>query len=261
MIHVKKRWTKEETNFLIDNYPSKGASYCAKHLGYKYTKVCGKIQSMGLKKNKNIDMGMFLNIEDSNLVYLLGLLWADGTMYNSTVVLECVIEDADVFEGYFKKICKYKSYIRNRGHRTQKSLNIGSSDLFRFLVEHDYDKKSYISPNKILSKIPDNLKYYFYRGILDGDGCFYYNKKAYLSQFSISGSYEQDWGYMVNLCDILGIKKYRIDKHSNKKGVGSMFRIVNKKEISIIGNYIYHNYDNDNIGLPRKYDKFLEIVS
>lgn len=176
MIHVKKRWTKEETNFLIDNYPSKGASYCAKHLGYKYTKVCGKIQSMGLKKNKNIDMGMFLNIEDSNLVYLLGLLWADGTMYNSTVVLECVIEDADVFEGYFKKICKYKSYIRNRGHRTQKSLNIGSSDLFRFLVEHDYDKKSYISPNKILSKIPDNLKYYFYRGILDGDGCFYYSE-------------------------------------------------------------------------------------
>ena len=39
---------------------------------------------------------------------------------------------------------------------------------------------------------------------------------------------------------------------------GSQIRITNKKGIKLFGNYIYQNYDD--IGLSRKYKKYLEIT-
>jgi len=48
--------------------------------------------------------------------------------------------------------------------------------LYEFLVDNDYKLKSYNSADKILSKIPNSLHHYFFRGLIDGDGCFYLNK-------------------------------------------------------------------------------------
>jgi len=124
----------------------------------------------------------------------------------------------------------------------------------KFLIENDYDKKSFISPFKILSKIPDNLHQHFYRGYSDGDGCFYINNHNY--QYIISGDFKQEWSLIETLFKKLNIK-YTIKYITNKKGNSSLIRITNKNDVDVFGNYIYSEYDN--IGLKRKYIKFKEI--
>ena len=48
---------------------------------------------------------------------------------------------------------------------------------------------------------------------------------------------------------------------NNKVNKFSIIRITNRKGIKILGDYIYQNYENDKIGLQRKYDKFVKIKS
>ncbi len=155
----------------------------------------------------------------------------------------------------------YKKFTN--GWQPTTKLMTNNKRIYNFLKKHDYHLKSYMSPDKILSKIPKELKYYFYRGLIDGDGCFYINIKNKLYQFSITSSYEQDWGFMINLCNELDIKYNiklidRINKRTGKENKSSQFRITNKKGIKKIGEYIYQDYDN--IGLKRKYDKYLNII-
>jgi len=149
---------------------------------------------------------------------------------------------------------------------------INNRPLYKFLVEHDYKIKSGASACKILSKIPDELKHYFYRGVSDGDGRFYHyknskkNKKNVLNQFSIASCFIQDWTYMKNLFDSLELnfsikKDSGINKKTNKLNSSSQIRISNKQSIINFGNYLYHGYENYQLGFPRKYQKFQDIVN
>ena len=104
------------------------------------------------------------------------------------------------------------------------------------------------------------MKHYFFLGLIDGDGCFYINKKQYTYQFILSSTYDQDWSYMINLCEKLNISKYRIDHKKNKNNQSSSFRICRKNDIKILGYYIYQNFFLDQIGLKRKNEKFNEII-
>jgi hypothetical protein len=132
-----------------------------------------------------------------------------------------------------------------------------------FLIENDYDKKSYTSANKILSKIPNEIKHYWFRGLIDGDGCFYHytpKKGSTLRQFVLTSTYEQDWTYFENLCKELEIK-YTIKRIKNIKSASSVIRITNKKGIKKLGEYIYQNFKKDSIGLIRKFNKFKLITN
>ncbi len=145
-----------------------------------------------------------------------------------------------------------------RGWKTAKYLIGSNKEIYNFLIEHNYDKKSYISADKILSKIPDDLKHYFFRGLIDGDGSFYF--KDYTRQFAITSSYDQDWTYFERLCENLGIK-YNIkriinfNKKTKKENKSSVLRILGK-EIIKLGEYIYNG---DDFGLSRKINKYKQI--
>ena len=116
-----------------------------------------------------------------------------------------------------------------------------------------------VSPTKILSKVPDELKSYFFLGFSDGDGCFYTNPNGFCKQYAISGSYEQSWVDFENLMGMKGCN-YTIKKTINKNGnKSSCLRFTNKKSLLSFGEYIYKTIELDNIGLQRKYKKFLEI--
>lgn len=77
----------------------------------------------------------------------------------------------------------------------------------------------------------------------------------------ITSTYEQDWSYMVNLCEKLNIK-YNIERRIRNTGnKHSDFRITRLEDIKIIGDYLYSSFENDNIGFPRKYNKYKEIIT
>ena len=97
-------------------------------------------------------------------------------------------------------------------------------------------------------------------GIIDGDGSYYLNEKYGLRHFEISSTYEQDWKYLKDVCENLNIKYKislisKINKKSNKLNKSSSFRIIGK-EILKLGVYLY---DEEIIGLVRKYNKFNQI--
>jgi hypothetical protein len=101
---------------------------------------------------------------------------------------------------------------------------------------------------------------YFLRGVIDGDGCFYINKKTNQTQFSLAGSYNQNWNYFTDILNSLNIK-YNIKKSKIKKEgkihKSSVVRITKRNDIVKLGDFVYVNYEMDKMGLKRKYDKYI----
>jgi len=208
-------------------------------------------------KNK-VSYENFLNIKTKYHAYILGFLWADGYVRKPYSIETTInIEDLVDIEKVFNKTGDWNIYTQKRfDKRTNKnyySATIQTSNkiIVDFLINCDYDKKSKNSPTKILSKIPNELKSYFFRGYSDGDGCFYINNTNH--QYIITSTYEQNWNFIETLFIELKIS-YNIISQSLIKSKYSQIRITNKNDIDIFGNYIYYNCDNyDNYGLTRKY--------
>ena len=144
----------------------------------------------------------------------------------------------------------------------QNTIRVSTNNkrIYEILYNFDFSNKSKMSPNKLLSNIPIELHNYFYLGIIDGDGCFYYKKlkNSITRQFSIASTYEQDWYYLEKLFNSLNIK-FSIGRYRKKDGSSySIIRVTNKEGIHKIGNFIYK--DIENIGLLRKYEKYLQLI-
>ncbi len=251
-------WNEEKISFIKEHFPTKGSRFCANELGFEIRQIRSKVQYLGLKKLPPIMMEDFISIIKPEVSYFLGFLWADGCVYNNKITVECKKEDIEVIEETFDSVARWNKYVRNRGYSDVKILDLSSKELKDFLIENDYKKKSGVSPDKILNKIPTELRHYFHRGYLDGDGGFYFNPELYLRNINFSSVYDQDWGFLENLCIKLGITTYSISRRESKNGnKQSSFRITNKKSIKIFGDYIY---DGKSFGLERKKQKFLEMV-
>jgi hypothetical protein len=208
-----------------------------------------------MKNDINID------INCKYFCYVLGILWADGYIYSKNrtknrVEIALLYDDLIDIEYIFNNVGiwkKYKIIRKNSKHKPQLKFRVTDESLYNFLKENDYDIKSMKSPNKIIEKIPENNRKYFFKGIFDGDGCFYYKNNT--RQCSITSNYEQDWEYITNLFDNLNCR-YSIYKQISKSGKRSNIRITSK-DIIKFGNYLYD--DKEILGLKRKFIKFIEI--
>jgi hypothetical protein len=213
---------------------------------------------MGFKFSKKIKYDMFIKNYTPESVYILGLLWADGTVNKKTngFSLECVKEDTDYFYPLFQTTGEYGLYTRERpGRQIQKTIVGCSLELSRFLKENDYTKKSLVSPDKILLNIPEELKQYFFLGWSDGDGNFYFQENK-ICQYTMSGTYNQNWNALSRICEKLNIN-YRTDKFITKLNYKySSFRICKINDVIKFGNYLYKD---TKIGLRRKIDYFNRI--
>ena len=259
----KHKWTEDEINFLTKHYPLTDRYHCSDVLGIPVEQIVYKIRVLNLKKEKTLNYSEFKNISNSYVAYILGFMWADGHVTNDGRHFNVggVKEDIDEIESLFFKLGNWGKSIQDRsknGWKTAVYLIGSNKEIYNFLIENDYNKKSKISADKILTKIPDDLKCYFFRGLIDGDGSFYY--KDYTRQFALTSSYEQDWGYFEKLCRELGViykirRVTNINKKTNKENKSSVIRILGK-EIIKIGEYIYQG---DEFGLSRKLIKYKQI--
>jgi hypothetical protein len=274
---MKNKWTQDEINFLIENYPSYGKEYCAKKLNREGSSIFKKASRLKLKvisdvrlannikaqvkfqnerpnNDFNINIEQFLNIQKPEVAYILGFLWADGYIIRNEIRLEIVKDDLDHIKPILESIGTWTYSYRDRNRNGVKTKTSGRAvtsnrKLKEFLACHDYDKKSYISADKILSKIPNELKHYFFRGFVDGDGNIYPPKK----RITLAGSLKQDWSFISKICDELKIK-HNIYRNSNKS-TNSVVEINGINGV-IFGNYIFKGNE---FGLKRKSDKFNKI--
>jgi len=206
---------------------------------------------------------IFIEI-DAIKSYILGFIYADGHVCKNGNEISIMIGEKD-FENIKDIIIKTGKWSIKKRIRLLKQTNKKYvSGCFRyhskqtnlFLTKNDYREKSYLSPFKILNKIPKELHNNFFRGYIDGDGSFsFYGKKS--CKFNICSSIGQDWSCMVDLLKKLHIDVYKVYKYKRKNGNSSLLSISNKWDIIKLGEYLYK--DSEEIRLERKYEKYLEI--
>lgn len=264
---MRKQFTEEEIRFLIDNYPLNGIDYCATILNRSRDTIKTKSYSLGLSLAKKINIECFKNIKSKEAAYILGLLWADGhvTFANNKTKTPIVKhtskpDDNSIFIKILNVCGNWNSFTtKNVGSyaKTPKLITVNwvSSRVFgEFLIENDYRNKI-ASPNKILSLIPNNLKYYWFRGFFDGDGSVTIEKNKHHSA-CFTGHELQDWTFIIKLFNDLNIEKYKHRIVKSRDGKSSQIRISNKLDLLKLEDYLYLNYEIDGVGLCRKRNQF-----
>lgn len=276
----------DKVEFLKENYSKLGLEACVKILNesegaikwqtskYKLKvnpEVRSKLSQAGHKKRKlkevndyKVNADLFMSNFTAESSYLLGLIWADGYLFSSSVnskgiKIECKSDDINCILSVFNSTGKWNQYFRERiGRSHQTIMHTTNNILYNFLKDYDFCEKSIKSPDKILSIIPMEYKKYFFRGWIDGDGCFYQHK--HMRQFVIAGSYEQNWTAFENLCKKLSIN-FTLSRKLSKNGNSSIIRFGGRESICKLHNYVYSNFINDKIGLTRKYEKSLKCFN
>lgn len=228
----------------------------------------------------NTNIREFVELITPSISYSLGFLWGDGHLmtykmknhniyypYFSTHSKDWqeIYNTISLFNGkggwkirnIKPSLCVDKRYIIHKNNEG-KSAILYDKKIGELLFLLDYTYKSTKSPSKVLDIIPKELHHYFWRGLIDADGCFYINNKS-ANYFSICSSINQDWSCAINMFKELNIKRYKINIIDTEYSKSSTLTIRNSEEIKILGNYIYKGMEDDNIGLRRKYDKFLII--
>ena len=199
-------------------------------------------------------------------VYLLGFLWADGWIHNKgythSVGMSLIKDDFILIEPLLRQFGVKSFHERQRSQngksfgRVSKNCLIQSKSIVDFLLENDYDKKSGCAPTKILSLIPNELRLYFWRGYLDGDGCI--SCRGTKREIAFWSTIEQDWSELIDVISDLGIQ-YQIYTYLRKNGAhkSSVLRMGRLDDLVKFGDYIYGEYDG--IGLRRKHERYLEL--
>lgn len=262
-----KRYTKEEKDWLIENYGLMGSHYCAKYLNRPLSSIRQTANTLGCKvsiKKRNelhsktlitkfesgVKSEIFKKIEKSEAAYVLGLLWADGWITNKnsySVNIKLISEDFNEIKWIFYKLGKWKEYNYNpKQRKATTQLRVSGKEITDYLVSLGYSEKEK-SAQKVIETIPINLRHYWWRGFFDGDG---YLSVSKCKRMGFSGPINQDWSFVP--------KNFKITKyiHPIKGHKSSKAMLYNKEDILNFANYIYNNAKNDRIYLPRKYKKF-----
>lgn len=212
-------------------------------------------------RRSKVDFNYLINPTSKFSAYILGFIWGDGYINWKTqrVSIEIVKTDFDEISSFID-LSNWLTYTRNRkGRKEQIYSCISDTKIIEFLKSNGFENKSGKCPSKIINFFDKQVLHYWFRGYSDSDGCFYINHKNYLRQYSLASTYDQDWSVIKTLCNNLDIQNYQIQQRLTKNGNSSCFRISKAKEIFKFGNFIYQDYNN--LGLERKYNKYLEIIN
>jgi len=257
---MNKKWNDGDIKWLHINYNKLGPKYAASILNKSYISIINKAHKLKLKyeRNNNIKSHLFTTDFCKESVYLLGYMFADGYVSKSKkgyeIAFHCDKSDIDNIIDIFNYTGKWN--ILNRKDNIHTLVRCYDSNLGQFLLETDYHVKSLSSANKILSHIPIDLIRFFFLGLIDGDGCWYYSNNN--RQFIITGHMNHNWNYLFDLYSLLNIE-YHYKQNETKTGNNSQIRIFKKSELKKFINFIWPNKIYE-LGLSRKYDKAMQIL-
>ena len=263
-------WSNREIKILKKLYPKLGSAPLVKYLKRSRQSIIMRAHMLGVKVNDDFmsnenreNVSHFIKIESPFIAYMLGFLWADGTVAKKTFNIKFGIVNLDfndIKERWLKTAKKWRYRIdksKNPNHNDVAIVELNNYQLWTFLKENDYLIKSGASACKILSKIPNNLKHYWWRGYFDGDGSISLSKQSRAATVNIVSVIYQDWTFYRKLCKQLDIK-YTIFKRNTPNCKSSAVYFNKKEHIDKFRNYIYKG---SKFGLYRKYKKFLEHIS
>lgn len=197
----------------------------------------------------------FFNNWSPEMAYVLGLIITDGCI-SKTGTVSLSMNDKELLEKVKKAM---GSTHKIESSKYQKNLYI-----FHFAREklvEDLHKFGIFPRKSLIVKFPDVPKDFltdFIRGIFDGDGSVYFNKRSAkfpLKAKFVSGSQAFIEGLQRAL-EGLGMPKRTIYKQKTKNGWTYMFVYGHKNSIKLF-DILYKNAQNG-LFLERKHKRFLE---
>lgn len=215
------------------------------------------IQSEGIKvknpvgKISHCNEDYFEQIDTPNKAYLLGFITADGavTGRKNTTCLSVEVKDNDIDIIYFfqKEInpnatitsCHYDKKTNSRISFNSKKL---CNDLQKYGIVQNKSKIIEKVPTEL---IPKNLLCYYFRGLIDGDGCIH--KDGTVSIYS--GNRQFIESVQNILVQEINVKKLRI-----YQGTSYFISWGSKEDKQKLFNYLYSNLEAT-FYYKRKYER------
>lgn len=216
----------------------------------KYLKSNGvKIERLPHKKKINKNIFEVINTEEK--AYWLGFLYADGYVGLTDNRVELTLQLSDVnhiekFKTFLNSDCKistnsYRSRLSIKDEKIKKDLiNLGCTPQKSLILKFPTD-----------DKVPKELIRHFIRGYFDGDGSLCVTEKT--KSIDILGTY--DFLYQLCLESNITTSKIYVSKSKSNK----VFRIVLGSRLDLY-NFSKYIYDDCNIYLDRKYEKFKKLM-
>lgn len=246
---MKSIFSKEQNDYLRENYNKKSYKEIAETLGFTERQIRGRINNMGLSKIRKFDKLYFERIDSREKAYWLGFIYADGYIVHNlkTATYELGIEINSQDDYLLKRLAYNLGNVHNVEYKHNYKTFNGYNYETDSCVLRIYSKqicesliKLSVVPNKTNSNIfPKNSDYFFdfLRGFLDGDGCIYVDKNNHI-MINFTNSNEEFLSYIKNeVNNLIGISG-SIYKENDKK-----YRLVyfRQDDIKILLDKIYED--------------------
>lgn len=213
-------------------------------------------ESSRIRFNITIKEDVFDNFTEESL-YWIGFISADGTVYKNRLSLGLSKKDK-------LHVDKFASFLGTNNKKFETKKNMHGKEFFTYGISVSSKKlinrlnELNITANKTFSLDPNkelkNSKYYW-RGIIDGDGCITIcnTKRGIYPQISLVGSYK----VIEKFIDFVNSQIINISNKPRKKGNVYTTSMTHNKAYKII-EYLY---ENSNIYLERKKERAEEILN
>lgn len=265
---VKKRWTKEEEDFLRKNSKTMSYQELADSLGRTKDGVSKRVRSLNLEiKNTfnkyEYNINYFSKIDTEEKAYWVGFIAADG----------CLLERGRLKIGLqasdSSHLTKFNNALdSNKEVKITTSKKDGKSYPSALLVFDSVNlvedlKKINIFPMKTydmkLPKISEELMPHYLRGLFDGDGSFYVGNRKDRDRkvFSIE-LIGYNSPFMTEIQDFLKQQGINMNWYLKRESTAKL-SISNKKDCLNLINYLYCGFKTEVVCLERKREKALEI--
>lgn len=250
---VKEKIIKEYTEDKYATFTSLGRKYNIHDQTIsRWIKETGIETKQGSGCISHCNEDYFKKIDNPNKAYLLGFITADGAITGKKETSTCCsIEvkdsDRDVIIFAQKEInplatiteCHYQ-------HKNNARISFNSKKLCKDLQKYGIVRnKSLILKEIPKGLIPKHLLPYYFRGLIDGDGCIH--KNGGVSIYSGSKSFIES--VQQTLIEEVGLTKLSI-----YQGTSYFITWTSKKDRQKLFNYLYSNL-NDTFYYKRKYER------
>lgn len=216
------------------------------HSVYKILDKAGIKRQTGYHSNCNEEY--FKIIDSPNKAYLLGFITADGAIVNEVLSIEVHKDDVEILEFAKQQINPLATLTPTRDCF---KVTFGAKALGRDLAKYGIiQNKSKLIKEVPLNFIPEHLLPFYFRGLIDGDGCI--NKDGRVSIYS--GSEE----FIKNVQDIL-IKKVNLSQLKIYHGSTFFISWASLEDKKKLFHYLYDNLE-DTFYYKRKYNRLKEII-
>lgn len=185
----------------------------------------------------------FAKIDNPHKAYLLGFITADGAIVNEVLSIEVNEEDIDVLKFAQDQINPFAKIIKTNKNCCR--ISFSAKAIGRDLVKYGIiQNKSKTIKEVPINLIPKELHPFYFRGLIDGDGCIHKDGKISI----YSGSEDFIKHVQEILVEEIGVKKLKI-----YHGTTYFITWGAKEDKQKLFNYLYNNL-NDTFYYKRKYN-------